>query len=141
MSAVSVKSLWLADALQDERLAKAIQRLRLKNGDFSGHEAHVKQTGDKKSIRMFYVEGPRGGVHGILLARRPQIRGGVTRIGVYVDRKSRRRSIGRSLVEAARSYYPSAVLRGTAWNDASLEFWNKVTPIVGREPARYFMGV
>ena len=144
---MTIKSLWLRDAVKDDRLKRACQRLRLKDGTFTlwesaaewpcqyhrgpSCECPLKQVSD---VRMFFAEGPKGGISGVLLANRLIDMKGVIRIGVYIDRKNRRKNVATRLVEAARSHYPAAQLRGTAWNEASLGFWNKVKYLTGHEP-------
>jgi len=137
MSAVSIRSLWFVDALRDRRLKKAIRRLRLKSGDFYYHEQSVKDyPDDTAKARVFFAEGPRGGIRGILLASRQKDRGPV-RIGVFVDRKSRRQNIGTDLVLAARSHYPYAPLATNAWSNTSMQFWTRLRGITGKTPRDY----
>lgn len=140
-----IKSMWLEDALKDDRLRKAIFRLRLKEGEFSRLASIAELPDDQRlftgkvcsKTRMFFSEGPLGGISGILLATRFRR---LVRIGVYVDRKRRRQKIATRLVEAAREHYPATPLRGDAWSDASLNFWNKVVPLTRRGPATFFLG-
>lgn len=126
MTGVEIKSLWLEDALRDEHLKRAVCRLQLKDGDFAYHVA----CASRRKIRMFFAEGPRGGVRGILLAHRRHQR---MRVGVYVDRKSRRAGLATMLLGAARLHYPESPLEGVIWNGASHEFWTKVRPITRHE--------
>jgi GNAT superfamily N-acetyltransferase len=125
--------MWFSDALLDKKLKKAIQRLRLRNGDFKD-QADECVPGDRRT-RMFFVEGPRGGIHGILLAN-PFHPAKVT-VGVFVDRKSRRRNFGTQLVEAASTYYPMKSLQGVAWNEVSARFWMKLRPLTRQNPVDY----
>jgi GNAT superfamily N-acetyltransferase len=128
---MEIRSLWFEDAIKDKRLKKAITRLRLKNGYFQHQEWQMRPTNQwdrprTRSVRMFFVEGDRGGIHAVLLAHKER---SWIRIGVFVDRKMRRQKVGTNLVVAARHHYPKTPLRGVAWSDPSTNFWQRVSPI------------
>lgn len=132
---MTIKSLWFEDAIKDKKLSKAIARLRLKNGYFQHQAWQMRPTNQwdrpkLRSVRLFFAEGERGGIHAVLMAHKES---SWVRIGVFVDRKRRRQQVGTSLVVAARHHYPKTPLRGVAWSDPSTNFWRRVRPITATE--------
>lgn len=139
MSASSIRSIGFGDALRNKRLRPAIRKLRFKNGEFEATEESLSrskingQVFEEDTTRMFFFEGPRGGIRGILLASRLHSDAPV-HLGVYVDRKSRRRNVGTSLVLAALEHYPDAKFSTTSWDETSSRFWNRLRPMTGQDP-------
>lgn len=133
----NIRSTWFEEALKEPKLKKAIQRLRFADGDFFYQESLVRaKLHSPKTVRIFYAEGPRGGISGILLARK-RWDDSHRKLGIFVDRKNRRQNLATSLVMAARFYYPSCRMRGIGWDDRSSRFWKKVKPITDH-PASYW---
>lgn len=139
MSAISIRSIGFGDALRSKRLRQAIRKLRFKNGEFAiAEESLARHKIDGKvfeedTIRMFFLEGPRRGIRGILLASRVHDEAPV-HLGVYVDRKCRKKSVGTSLVLAAVEHYPNSKFSTSAWDETSARFWKKLKPMTGHDP-------
>lgn len=127
-----VHSNLLVTALQSPRLAQAFKKLRLTDGHFQMLGERVKQgIGKSEEVRMFWVEGPKGGVRAILIAWSRNTRSSIS-IGVYVDSKSRRKGLGRLLVVTAREHYKRP-FKVTAWSPLSSVFWDSVAPSLESE--------
>lgn len=131
-------------AIKDPKLLGAIERLKLGEGSTFSRQLHAAKANPlhTKKVRLFYAEGPKGGVYGILLADSIPFRGaskknGTVGIGVYITPKMRRKGIASSLVAAVRAYYPTRTLISEAWNKGSLLFWHSVVPITKSEPVVY----
>lgn len=125
-----VEDMWLEKALLDPVIGPRLQRLKLKGGHFEIFQRKAPE--EKERWRTFLARGDRGGVLGVLNLdtgfvldeEHPSV------LGVYVDRKYRRRGIGTYLVYSARYQYPDHDFFVKPWSRISSEFFQRVDHVL-----------
>lgn len=120
---ITVRSLWLREALKNRSLSARLDHLRLERGEFKQLQEDTRHGVQRAPVRCFLATGPRGGLHGVLLAYMDH---GYVRIGVFISTKHRRKGLGKRLVAAAQGYYAGRKFKACIWSILSSYFWTSL---------------